>query len=84
MLAVGFDAGICERRAAADADTRLESIKRVLDLLSRLAARHGAYFVTGNHEYYSGARAWSDELRRLGLRVLINEHVVLQHGAAEL
>lgn len=26
--------------------------------LARLAARHGTYFVTGNHEYYSGAPAW--------------------------
>ncbi|EEG08074.1 metallophosphoesterase [Pseudogulbenkiania ferrooxidans] len=52
--------------------------------LSRLTARHGAYFVTGNHEYYSGAAAWVEELRRLGLRVLENEHVVLCHGEAEL
>jgi uncharacterized protein len=49
-----------------------------------LRARHGAYFVTGNHEYYSGERAWSEEIRRLGLRVLINEHVVLQHDGASL
>jgi uncharacterized protein len=48
--------------------------------LSRLSARHGAYFVTGNHEYYSGVRAWVAEIRRLGLRVLMNEHVVLRHG----
>ncbi len=47
--------------------------------LSRLSARHGAYFVTGNHEYYSGANAWVIELRRLGLFVLLNEHVVLEH-----
>lgn len=50
--------------------------------LSRLAARHGAFFVTGNHEYYSGAHAWVDEVRRLGLSVLMNEHVVLQHEGA--
>ncbi|WP_024303503.1 metallophosphoesterase [Pseudogulbenkiania sp. MAI-1] len=52
--------------------------------LGRLTARHGAYFVTGNHEYYSGAAAWVEELRRLGLRVLENEHVVLQHGGVDL
>ena len=52
--------------------------------LANLRARHGAFFVTGNHEYYSGARAWSSELRRLGLRVLENEHVVLQHNGAAL
>jgi hypothetical protein len=51
---------------------------------ARLSARHGAYVVTGNHEYYSGAEAWIAELRRLGLRVLMNEHVVVERGDASL
>ncbi|MBX9848113.1 MAG: metallophosphoesterase, partial [Rhodocyclaceae bacterium] len=42
------------------------------------------YFVTGNHEYYSGAPAWVEELGRLGLRVLNNEHVVLDHAGAKI
>jgi hypothetical protein len=52
--------------------------------LAGLAARHGVYFVTGNHEYYSGERAWTAEIKRLGLRVLKNEHVVLNHDGASL
>ncbi|MCE9641291.1 MAG: metallophosphoesterase [Betaproteobacteria bacterium] len=52
--------------------------------LSRLSARHGTFFVTGNHEYYSGAHSWIVEIRRLGLRVLMNEHVVLQHEGSEV
>lgn len=52
--------------------------------LAGLTARHGAYFVTGNHEYYSGERAWTAEIRRLGLQVLKNEHVVLEHDGAFL
>ncbi|WP_026075694.1 metallophosphoesterase [Noviherbaspirillum massiliense] len=52
--------------------------------LSQLKARHGTYFVTGNHEYYSNAHAWIAELRRLGITVLMNEHVVLQHQGASL
>jgi len=52
--------------------------------LSRLTARHGTYFVTGNHEYYSGAAHWIVELRRLGLRVLMNEHVVLEHEGEQV
>lgn len=51
---------------------------------ARLSARHGVYVVTGNHEYYSGAESWIAELRRLGLRVLMNEHVVVERGAASL
>ena len=45
--------------------------------LADLRSRHGTFFVTGNHEYYSGADAWINELRRLGLTVLLNEHVVI-------
>jgi predicted MPP superfamily phosphohydrolase len=52
--------------------------------LARLKARHGVFFVTGNHEYYSGVHGWLAELQRLGVRVLHNEHVVLQHGGAPL
>jgi predicted MPP superfamily phosphohydrolase len=52
--------------------------------LAGLESRHGTYFVTGNHEYYSGAHAWIRELRRLGARVLLNEHVVLEHDGAAL
>ncbi len=52
--------------------------------LAELSARHGAYFVTGNHEYYSGESAWTLEIRRLGLQVLKNEHVVLEHNGASL
>ena len=52
--------------------------------LAKLASRHGTYFVTGNHEYYSGAHEWIREMRRLGARVLMNEHVVLDHDGAAL
>jgi predicted MPP superfamily phosphohydrolase len=43
--------------------------------LAELRARYGVYFVTGNHEYYSGADAWCAHLTGLGLRVLRNERV---------
>jgi len=52
--------------------------------LAGLRSRHGTYVVTGNHEYYSGAGAWIVELRRLGARVLLNEHVVIERGGARL
>jgi uncharacterized protein len=50
--------------------------------LSELKARHGAFLVTGNHEYYAGADKWIAEFRRLGLTVLLNEHVVVDHDGA--
>jgi predicted MPP superfamily phosphohydrolase len=50
----------------------------------RLESRHGTYFVTGNHEYYSGAHSWIGEMRRLGAYVLVNEHMVLEHNGESL
>ena len=52
--------------------------------LARIEARHGTYFVTGNHEYYSGVHAWIGEFTRLGMTVLLNEHVVLDHDGAHV
>lgn len=52
--------------------------------LARLASRHGSFFVTGNHEYYSGVGPWLVELRRLGIRVLHNEHAVIVRDGAKL
>jgi predicted MPP superfamily phosphohydrolase len=43
--------------------------------LSDLKSRYGAYFVTGNHEYYSGVESWCREVARLGIKVLRNERV---------
>ncbi len=63
-------------------DGSVEQLSNHTAPLSGLSARHGAFFVTGNHEYYSGEPAWTREIRRLGLTVLKNEHVVLQHDGA--
>jgi len=65
-------------------DGSVRDLARHTEPLARLSARHGAFFVTGNHEYYSGAGPWVMELRRLGLAVLINEHVVLRHEGASV
>jgi predicted MPP superfamily phosphohydrolase len=43
-----------------------------------LRGRQGVYFVTGNHDHYSGAESWSDEVAAMGIRVLRNEHTVIE------
>lgn len=65
-------------------DGRVQDLQHDVAPLAGLRSRHGSFFVTGNHEYYSGADEWIAALRAMGLRVLMNEHVVLQHGAAQL
>ena len=49
-----------------------------------LKGKYGVFFCTGNHEYYSGANEWVAEVSRLGLRPLMNEHVVIDHGGASV
>ncbi|MEU6839616.1 metallophosphoesterase [Streptomyces rubiginosohelvolus] len=46
--------------------------------LAALRARHGSYFVTGNHEYFSGAEQWIDHVRELGLVPLENARVEIE------
>lgn len=58
-------------------DGSVEDLREHVAPLGGLEARWGVYFVTGNHEYYSGADDWIAELGRLGIRVLRNERVVV-------
>ena len=61
-------------------DGSVDRLREHVAPLGELRARHGVYFVTGNHEFYSGAEAWIPELARLGIRTLRNEHVMIGEG----
>jgi predicted MPP superfamily phosphohydrolase len=63
-------------------DGSVDELREHVAPLANLRARHGVYFVTGNHEYYSGADAWCEELTRLGIRVLRNERVSIGRDGA--
>jgi predicted MPP superfamily phosphohydrolase len=52
--------------------------------LANLRSRHGTFFVTGNHDHYSGAREWAAFLERLGIQVLRNRHVRVGENTASL
>ncbi len=58
-------------------DGTVEQLRDLVEPLRGLRARDGVYFVTGNHEYYSGAEAWIAHLRSLGIVVLRNERVAI-------
>jgi predicted MPP superfamily phosphohydrolase len=61
-------------------DGSVAELREHIAPLAKLRARYGVYFVTGNHEYYSGADDWCRELERIGIRVLRNERVVIGEG----
>jgi predicted MPP superfamily phosphohydrolase len=56
-------------------DGSVEDLGRAAEPLAELRARDGSFFVTGNHEYFSGAEEWVDHVRELGMRPLRNERV---------
>jgi predicted MPP superfamily phosphohydrolase len=64
-------------------DGSVDALREHVAPLADLRARHGVYFVTGNHEYYSGADAWIAELGRLGVHVLRNERVTIQGAGTD-
>lgn len=61
-------------------DGETDRLRREVAPLRRLKARFGTYFVTGNHEYYSGVNRWIAEIEGMGIRVLRNEAIPVGEG----
>jgi predicted MPP superfamily phosphohydrolase len=61
-------------------DGRVHEIREHVAPLARIEAKRGVYFVTGNHEYYSGVEEWYAHLPSLGVRPLRNERVEVAPG----
>jgi predicted MPP superfamily phosphohydrolase len=49
---------------------------------AELRARDGVFFVTGNHDHYSGAERWVQRVRQLGIEVLRNRRVLIERAGA--
>ena len=52
--------------------------------LAALRGRYGTFFVTGNHDYYSGDVAWCRYLEELGITVLRNRRVEIGDAGGSL
>lgn len=48
--------------------------------LRDVEGQYGKFFITGNHEYYSGVEPWVKEATNLGFDVLLNEHRIIRRG----
>lgn len=55
-----------------------------VDHLGGVRAPRGRFYITGNHEYYSGAADWVGHMRGLGWQPLINEHSVIERDGDRL
>ena len=65
-------------------DGSVEHLRPEVAPLARLQAREGVFFVTGNHDHYSGARGWVRVAAELGMRVLRNERVAIERDGASI
>ena len=52
--------------------------------LGEVRAELGRVYVTGNHEYFSGAQRWVEHMATLGWEALHNRHVVVSRGDDKL
>ncbi len=59
-------------------DGSVRRLGSVVRPLADLSARDGVFFVTGNHEYYSGVDAWVAFLKSIGIEVLMNSRVAIR------
>lgn len=62
-------------------DGTVEQLRHIVAPFGELRARHGIWFVTGNHEYYFDVNEWLAELGSMGIGVLRNERVRIGDGA---
>jgi predicted MPP superfamily phosphohydrolase len=92
ILARGFARQLTQRVNALEPDAivatgdlvdgSVEKLRHDVAPFAELQARQGVFFVTGNHDHYSGADAWVPHLRALGFRVLRNERVTIERDGA--
>ena len=65
-------------------DGSVKYLSPELEPFKDMIAPHGTYFVTGNHEYYSGVEPWLDETDRLGMKNLINTNEIISKSGDEI
>jgi uncharacterized protein len=61
-------------------DGSLAARAHQVEPLVAATAREARVFITGNHEYFSGAEEWTGYMASLGWTVLRNSHLVLRRG----
>ena len=65
-------------------DGSVKYLKSELQPLKDMIAPYGTFFVTGNHEYYSGVDLWLDETDRLGMKNLINSNELISRSGDQI
>ena len=66
------------------ADGSVEQRRRQVAPLENVRATFDRVYITGNHEYFSGALQWVEHMAALGWTVLHNKHVMIERDGARL
>lgn len=66
------------------ADGSVDQRRAQVAPLGTANGRLGKFYITGNHEYSSGAQSWMDHMAALGWTVLHNRHTVLEQNGSRL
>ncbi len=94
MIGVGYVKTVVAKTNALEADAvaltgdiidgnpRLTA--KVTPELAELKSANGTFYVTGNHEYYWGVHKLLDQIHKTGAKILMNEHVVIRRGEAQI
>jgi uncharacterized protein len=87
VLGRGFAAALTERVNALAPDLvavtgdlvdgPVEKLREDVEPFAALRGRHGVFFVTGNHDVYSGGEPWVERVRELGIQPLRNQRVAI-------
>jgi len=66
------------------ADGSVDQRRAQVAPLASAPASLARVYITGNHEYFSGAAEWIDHMTELGWDVLHNKHIVVERGGDRL
>lgn len=75
MIALTGDIGDGNLRDSLEATKALSPLSK---------APYGAFYVTGNHEFYKDGLAWIQTFKEIGFKILMNSHEWIEMGAKKL
>lgn len=65
-------------------DGGLEARRSDIAPIAELQARDGVLAIPGNHEYYFGYDGWMKHHAGMGIRMLVNQHAVIERGGDKI
>lgn len=65
-------------------DGSVENLRDDVEPLREIKPKYGKFFITGNHEYYSGAVEWMKYAENLGFTVLHNRNRIINYNGTPI